>query len=172
MNPEADLVESHVEAGGLALDIAARKEACAIEPELHALLARAILAANDMAKGGTGDVSILVESDEYIRDLNSQWRNIDKPTNVLSFPGPVQSRAPERHLGDIAISYETAAREAVAEDKPFSHHISHLAVHGFLHLLGYDHLSDDEAERMEALERRILARLNVPDPYLMHEPNA
>jgi probable rRNA maturation factor len=166
------LSESSLESGNLLLEIAARKEACAIEPDIHAILSRAIVAANDIAGPAPGDVSVLVESDEYVRDLNRQWRNIDKPTNVLSFPGPAQPRGAERHIGDIAISHETAAREAAEERKPFAHHISHLAVHGFLHLLGYDHMSEDEAERMEALERRILARLNVPDPYLMHEPNA
>jgi probable rRNA maturation factor len=70
-----------------------------------------------------------------------------------------------KHLGDIAISYETAIREAEAEARPFPHHLAHLAVHGFLHLLGYDHQSDAAAEEMEALERKILARLEVPDPY-------
>jgi probable rRNA maturation factor len=68
-------------------------------------------------------------------------------------------------LGDIAIAYETTRREADAEDKPFDHHLSHLAVHGFLHLVGYDHENDDEAEIMERLERDILAQLGIPDPY-------
>jgi probable rRNA maturation factor len=72
-------------------------------------------------------------------------------------------------LGDIAISYETAAREAVAEDKSFADHMAHLSVHGFLHLLGYDHESDDDAEEMEGLERDILARIGVADPYVAHE---
>ena len=68
-------------------------------------------------------------------------------------------------LGDIAIAYETTQREAEDENKPFSHHLSHLAVHGFLHLVGYDHETDADAERMESLERKILAGLGVPDPY-------
>jgi probable rRNA maturation factor len=75
-------------------------------------------------------------------------------------------------LGDIAIAYETTAREAETEEKPFDHHLAHLAVHGFLHLLGYDHDSDDAATTMEDLERSILARLGVPDPYLVHEKAA
>jgi probable rRNA maturation factor len=78
----------------------------------------------------------------------------------------VPSIAP-RQFGDIAISYETAIREAQAEARPFAHHLAHLAVHGFLHLLGYDHQSDAAAEEMEDLERKILARLGIPDPYGM-----
>ena len=68
-------------------------------------------------------------------------------------------------LGDIAIAYETMRREAEEEHKPFEHHLSHLAVHGFLHLIGYDHENDDDAEEMEALETEILAHLGIPDPY-------
>ena len=68
------------------------------------------------------------------------------------------------YLGDVVISYETAAREAVREAKPFAHHLAHLAVHGFLHLIGYDHQSDAAARKMEALESSILARLDMPDP--------
>ena len=116
-------------------------------------------------------VAVLLTDDAAIRRLNAQWRRIDKPTNVLSFPpanGPKQADG-SKSLGDIAIAYETAAREAQAEDKPFADHLAHLAVHGFLHLLGYDHDLDDEAETMEELERVILARLGVPDPYLTSE---
>jgi probable rRNA maturation factor len=88
---------------------------------------------------------------------------------VLSFPalqptGDVPDDMP-RMLGDIAIAYETTRREADEEAKPFEHHLSHLAVHGFLHLIGYDHENDDDAEAMEALERDILAQLSIPDPY-------
>ena len=105
---------------------------------------------------------------------------LDSPTNVLSFParnlspsllrgrvaeGGKRRQVAPRHLGDIVIAYETTAREAADEGKPFEHHLAHLAVHGFLHLLGYDHESDREAEKMERLEAAILARLAVPDPY-------
>ena len=115
-------------------------------------------------------LAVLLTDDAAIRRLNAQWRNIDKPTNVLSFP-PAPSTVPDavKSLGDIAIAYETAAREARTDDKPFDHHLAHLAVHGFLHLLGYDHESDADAQTMEQLERVILARLGVPDPYLTHE---
>ena len=104
--------------------------------------------------------------------LNSNWRGIDKPTNVLSFPAlqPTgDSRADDdapRMLGDIAIAYETTRREADDEQKPFDHHLSHLAIHGFLHLIGYDHEKDEDAETMEALETEILMR-NWAFPTLM-----
>jgi probable rRNA maturation factor len=110
-------------------------------------------------------LAVLLTDDAAIRRLNATWRGIDKPTNVLSFPAPQTSAAPAP-LGDIAIAYETAAREAETESKPLSHHLAHLSVHGFLHLLGYDHESDAQADAMENLERRVLAALGVPDPYL------
>ncbi|KIZ39760.1 rRNA maturation RNase YbeY, partial [Rhodopseudomonas palustris] len=102
--------------------------------------------------------------------LNANWRGIDKPTNVLSFPalqppGGIEPDDAPRMLGDIAIAYETVRREADDEGKPFVNHLSHLAVHGFLHLVGYDHESEAEAEAMEDVERQILAGLGIPDPY-------
>ena len=116
-------------------------------------------------------LAVLLTDDAAIRRLNAQWRNADKPTNVLSFPpasGAGQQAGAVKSLGDIAIAFETTAREAREEGKSLADHLSHLAVHGFLHLLGYDHESDSEAETMEQLERVILARLGVPDPYLVH----
>jgi probable rRNA maturation factor len=96
---------------------------------------------------------------------------------VLSFPalqptGPVGPDDAPRMLGDIAIAYQTARKEADDEQKPFDHHLSHLAIHGFLHLIGYDHEKDGEAEAMEALERQILAQLGIPDPYADRDPDA
>jgi probable rRNA maturation factor len=118
-------------------------------------------------------LTVLLTDDAAIRRLNASWRGIDKPTNVLSFPAAPQFEgADATSLGDIAIAYETTAREAHEERKPFGHHLSHLAVHGFLHLLGYDHESDEQAETMENLERDILQRIGVPDPYLTHEVEA
>jgi probable rRNA maturation factor len=114
-------------------------------------------------------LAVLLTDDASIRRLNAKWRNIDKPTNVLSFPPGAQQQGPVRSLGDIAIAYETTAREATEDEKPFADHLAHLAVHGFLHLLGYDHETDAAAEEMEGLERAILARLGVPDPYRTHE---
>jgi probable rRNA maturation factor len=106
----------------------------------------------------------LLTNDAAIRKLNKQWRKIDKPTNVLSFPAGGATR--DALLGDIVIAYETLKRESRDEDKKFVHHLSHLAVHGFLHLMGYDHQNDSEAESMEELERVIMTRLRMPDPYL------
>jgi probable rRNA maturation factor len=116
-------------------------------------------------------LAVLLTNDAAIRRLNAQWRGIDKPTNVLSFP-PGEQFGAVKSLGDIAIAYETTAREAAEEDKPFDHHLAHLAVHGFLHLMGYDHDSESAATTMEQFERNILARLGVPDPYLTYEPVA
>lgn len=117
-------------------------------------------------------LAVLLTDDASIQRLNAQWRHIDKPTNVLSFPPAPNQQGPMKLLGDIAIAYETTAREAAEEGKPFADHLAHLAVHGFLHLLGYDHDTDAAAREMEHLERVILARLGVPDPYLTHEPLA
>ena len=126
-------------------------------------------AANQAAGPAQGAVAVVVDDDERIRTLNRLWRGLDKPTNVLSFPSPDTQPGATRTLGDIAISYETAAREAAAEDKSLADHVAHLSVHGFLHLLGYDHESDDDAEEMEGLERAILARIGVSDPYVARE---
>ena len=115
-----------------------------------------------LASREDGSVAILLADDEAIRELNREWRGQDKPTNVLSFPAPVTA-AP--HLGDVALAYETCAREAAEQGKPLKHHLAHLVAHGVLHLVGWDHQTDAEADRMEALERDILARIGVPDPY-------
>ena len=114
-----------------------------------------------------GEISVLLTDDAAVKELNRAWRKVDKPTNVLSFPA---AKAGGGLLGDIAIAYETLEREAAAENKPFLHHLAHLAVHGFLHLLGYDHQTDSQAEAMEGLERAALARLQIADPYRAHEP--
>ncbi len=111
------------------------------------------------------EVSILLCDDAFIQDLNQKWRGIDKPTNVLSFPAG-DTAAPGPILGDIVVAYGTAAREAHEEGKSLRDHVAHLFVHGFLHLIGYDHLIAAEADEMEALERAILAELGIADPYL------
>jgi probable rRNA maturation factor len=111
------------------------------------------------------ELSVLLTDDDAIRKLNATWRHRDEPTNVLSFPAPRVGSGLPRALGDIVIAYETAAREAANEHKQIEHHLAHLTVHGFLHLLGYDHESEAEAEAMEQLEREILARLDIADPY-------
>ncbi len=138
--------------------------------DCEAVIERAIAAAAAAIDTDTAgaEVAIMLTDDAGIRVLNRDWRGFDKPTNVLSFPAASQPHgdgdAP-RALGDIAIAFETTRAEAEAEHKPFANHLSHLAVHGFLHLLGYDHETDAEAEEMEGLEREILARLGIPDPY-------
>ncbi len=109
-----------------------------------------------------GHVVVLLTHDEEIFDLNLRFRQQAKPTNVLSFPAPLN---PETHLGDVALAYGVCAREAVAQGKPLAHHLQHLVAHGVLHLVGYDHEQADEALEMESLERRVLADLGVPDPY-------
>jgi probable rRNA maturation factor len=113
------------------------------------------------------ELSVVFSDDAHIRTLNSGWRGKDKPTNVLSFPAfpaiPGEKLPPM--LGDIVLAAETVVREAGLEGKPLDHHISHLVVHGVLHLLGHDHEDETEAETMEALERAALARLAIPDPY-------
>jgi probable rRNA maturation factor len=131
------------------------------EPNADAVLRRAIGEAAEVT-GTTAarELAIMLCDDAAMRELNGRWRGRPEPTNVLSFPA-----ARPQPLGDIAIAYETTAREAQAEDKPFADHLAHLAIHGFLHLLGYDHQSDAEAAAMERLEVAILARLGVADPY-------
>jgi len=146
------------------------------EPDAETVILRAVAAAAETADADTdgAELAVMLTDDEGIRTLNRNWRGIDKPTNVLSFPAlqptaPPGDDDPPRMLGDIAIAYETLRREADEEQKPFDHHLSHLAVHGFLHLIGYDHETDAEAEAMEALERERLAQLGIPDPYGMRE---
>ncbi|MCC7266462.1 MAG: rRNA maturation RNase YbeY [Caulobacteraceae bacterium] len=107
-------------------------------------------------------LTILLADDPTIRDLNARFRGKDYATNVLSFPAPPN---PERHLGDIALAHGVCAREAAEQGKLLAHHLQHLVAHGVLHLLGYDHETDPDAEVMEGLEREILAGLGVPDPY-------
>jgi probable rRNA maturation factor len=137
-------------------------DAVADAEALVRVAAEAALASEDAA----GGVTLLLTDDESVRELNAQFRSKDSATNVLSFPAPPN---PEDHLGDVALAYGVCAREAAEQGKPLSHHLQHLTVHGVLHLLGYDHIGDDEAETMEGLERAVLAGLGVPDPYAAGE---
>lgn len=138
-------------------------------PEAEALAEKAVAAA--AASGGVkllpgAEVSLLLTDDAHMREINREWREKDKPTNVLSFPAVQPGKvAGAPFLGDIAVAYETLAREAADDGKTVADHFTHLVVHGFLHLLGHDHIEPDEAERMEALEVAILATLGVADPY-------
>lgn len=134
------------------------------DPE--ALGRRAVGAALAVARaGGPVSVGLLFTDDAAVRALNRDWRGQDKPTNVLSFPAPPGPVAGPRHLGDIALAYETLGREAAEEGKPLSHHAAHLIVHGALHLLGHDHEDDGAAAAMEASEIEALATLGIADPY-------
>ena len=110
------------------------------------------------------ELAVVLTDDSAIRLLNRAWRGVDAPTNVLSFPTKRAGNDPPL-IGDIVLAYETIAGEARAEHKPFAHHVAHLAVHGFLHLVGYDHERDDDATALEQAEREILRRLAIPDPY-------
>jgi probable rRNA maturation factor len=151
-----------------AVDIMVESAQWRTKRNTNALLQRAIAAAAAAVPTRGGEVAIVLTDDKAIRVLNRDWRQKNAPTNVLSFPAKQSgsARGTPRLLGDIVIAYETTEREARAERKPFAHHLTHLAVHGFLHLVGYDHVADDEAQTMEGLETSILARLGVPDPYI------
>ncbi len=136
-------------------------------PRAATVVRKAIRGAAKATSTARSGLAIVLTHDSAIRRLNRQWRGFDKPTNVLSFPAgaPPVPRSAIRALGDIVIAYETTAREARSEGKPFHDHLAHLAVHGYLHLLGHDHENDGDAEAMERLEVRILRRLGIPDPY-------
>jgi len=118
-------------------------------------------AAANAARGG--GVSVVLTDDAAMRKLNRDWRGFDKPTNVLSFPAAKSAAAP--FLGDIVIAYETLDRECAEAERAFLHHLAHLTVHGFLHLIGYDHANDSDAAAMESLESKIMRTLKMPDPY-------
>ena len=114
---------------------------------------------------GAAEVSILLTDDAHQRVLNREWRKIDKPTNVLSFPQLEPFTPVAGLVGDITLARETLEREADEQGTAFADHFTHLVVHGFLHLLGYDHEDDEEAREMESLEVSVLATLGIADPY-------
>ena len=123
--------------------------------------ARAAARGAGLRPGPAGaELSLVLADDATVRALNKQWRRQDKPTNVLSFPGgdPIM-------LGDVIVAFETVRREAADQGKTLGDHLSHLVVHGVLHLLGHDHVQDCDADVMEGLERRVLAGLGIADPY-------
>ncbi len=156
----------------VSLDISVEAGDWGPERALGALARKAVAAATaELGLKGQSELGLLFTDDASIRALNAEWRGKDKPTNVLSFPAfavkPGGVVPPM--LGDIVIARETIVAEAAAEAKPLDHHLTHLVVHGFLHLLGHDHEDDGEAEAMEAAERRILARLAIPDPYAVSD---
>jgi probable rRNA maturation factor len=137
-------------------------------PDVEALVERAAQAALDtipeVARGGA--VAILLTDDDSVADLNTRFRGKPKSTNVLSFPA-AESAYP--HLGDVALAFGVCAREADAQGKSLAHHLTHLVVHGVLHLLGYDHEAEADAEVMEQMECEILRRFGIADPYAQRD---
>lgn len=161
------------------IDIAIEDERWPESLNLHALVkdcAQAVLGQqthSDQA-GVAGTLSILFCDDPAIKTLNNDYRGQNKPTNVLAFPGNIHdARTPgpphdahfAAHWGDIAIAYDTCHREALDSGVAFDHHIRHLVIHGLLHLNGYDHIEEEDAALMEALEIQILATMGVDNPY-------
>ena len=149
------------------IDVIVRSVRWRKRPTAKTIVKKAVLAAVIAASTRPIELAIVLSDDSAIRALNRNWRGKNAPTNVLSFPAatPGKARSAFPYVGDIVIAYQTTAREAVAEGKPFNHHLTHLAIHGLLHLLGYDHENDRDAQKMERLERKILKRLAIPDPY-------
>ena len=132
----------------------------------------AIAAAAATLSTADNEVSILLTDDKAIRLLNREWRGIDKPTNVLSFPAATTKASVRMPLfGDIVMAYEALKRECDDGDRIFLHHLAHLTVHGFLHLIGYDHQVEAQAEEMEGLESKIVTRMQMPDPHLARDLN-
>src|SRR5271154_1195983 len=149
---------------GLRIDVLVDSDHWKAARNVAATMRRAVLRAAAATRSTRGrELAIVLTDDSAMRLLNRNWRGIDASTNVLSFP--TGTGRDKTHLGDIVLAYETIAREARAERKPFAHHAAHLAVHGFLHLVGYDHERDKDALAMERAEREILHRLEIPDPY-------
>jgi probable rRNA maturation factor len=157
----------------LGVDVVVEADGWEEAGDVAAAVHRALRAARLMVRDRVpvaAEVSVALIDDAAIRDLNRTFRGQDKPTNVLSFPAPsMPAHGGPVLLGDILVAYQTTRREAEAERKPLMHHLSHLVVHGFLHLAGFDHETEAEAEAMEATERAILATLGIADPYAARE---
>jgi probable rRNA maturation factor len=164
--------------GRTVIDVEIEDEAWATVADAEAVVraaAEAVFSSSPLRDGAQlsvptrGDVTILLADDETVRDLNARFRSKDAATNVLSFPAPQTARP---HLGDIVLAFGVCAGEAKAQGKTLAQHLSHLTAHGVLHLLGYDHQTEADAEVMEGLERAILKTLGVPDPYAFDGPDA
>jgi probable rRNA maturation factor len=153
-----------------AIDIAVEDARWTAVPGLRSLCRQAVLAALG-PEACRREVALLLADDARLRELNRRFRAIDKPTNVLAFPaggGPLPEGP--RPLGDVALAYETVAREAAEQGKALAAHLTHLVIHGVLHLLGHDHADDREAAAMEAVEVAVMARLGFADPYALDAP--
>jgi probable rRNA maturation factor len=155
-------------AGKILEDIQIRSPAWRAEPASKQSVRTALAAIAATIAIQSKELCIVLTDDKTIRALNRQWRGIDKPTNVLSFPAAITaaSASTNKFSGDIVIAYETLRRECDDEDRVFLHHLAHLTIHGFLHLIGYGHEVDAEAEEMEGLESKIMMRMKLPDPWL------
>ncbi|MCF8495271.1 MAG: rRNA maturation RNase YbeY [Alphaproteobacteria bacterium] len=141
---------------------------CEHWPDIEASIRRALEAVfahlPEDSEKESDSISIVLADDALVRSLNKQYRHKDKPTNVLSFP-----QDDGESLGDVILAYETVAREAGEQEKSFHDHALHLAVHGTLHLLGFDHQTEEDAGAMESLEIKILAKLGIKNPYEFHD---
>ncbi|MEX2618565.1 MAG: rRNA maturation RNase YbeY [Alphaproteobacteria bacterium] len=154
----------------LLIDIATRTAAWGAAPFDAEAVARRATGMAWRNAGNTNresEVSIVLGDDSFVRELNSTYRGQDKATNVLSFPADGENGPDDAAclLGDIVLAYETMAREAAEQNKSLADHLSHLCVHGLLHLLGHDHQTPSDARKMEALEISILAELGISDPF-------
>ena len=138
--------------------------------EVEGLIMRSFSAGLECAGESPFDVgaTIILSDDHAVQQLNQQWRDQDKPTNILSFPAPQHEKteAGRRYLGDMILAYGVVARQAVDQGKALETHLCHLVIHGALHLLGFDHQDDGKAHEMEELEKTAMAALKLPDPYL------
>lgn len=158
----------------IVIDVLVESDLWKAATNAESIARRAIREAAAVLSTPKTELAVVLTDDAAIHALNHAWRGVDAATNVLSFPTPAAGGGPrlvgdivlgDTVLGDIVLAYETIAAEAQAERKPFAQHLAHLAVHGFLHLLGYNHERNKDAETMERLERDILQRLAIPDPY-------
>lgn len=169
MSPDRSRACTHDAAPPVALETVRDSDLWDALPQAEAIVASAVSAA--FAEAGLkalpdAELAVTLADDARVTELNGEWRDKPKPTNVLTFPAvEPDETADAPMLGDVILAFETVEREAREEGKSLSDHVSHLVVHGVLHLFGFDHLDDDEAEEMEALETRALARLGIADPY-------
>lgn len=131
-------------------------------PDIEGLIEPAVrIGLREVSEPNMGELSIVLSDDAQVQALNRDYRNKDRPTNVLSFPMPPETGL----MGDIVFALETLTREARDQSKPFAAHFTHLLIHGLFHLQGFDHLTEAEAEDMESREIRALARLSIDNPY-------
>jgi probable rRNA maturation factor len=168
-SPSRSRAPQGAEPSWLSVDVVFEDDRWQDQAEIEALIceaASALASHSPLPRDRPSQVCIALSSDAHVQELNASYRGKDKPTNVLSFPAPASPRRqPLAILGDIIIARETVEREAAEKAIPFADHLRHLTIHGLLHLLGYDHENDADAEIMEGLETDILRRMGIADPY-------